>query len=146
MNRLPRHVPYAIVAILFGAAGALVGQVLLPPPGPAESELHTVLHQNLGLDNSQTRRIDALEREFETRRGLLEADLRADNASLAAAIRLEHGYGPHVAGAIDASHHAMGQLQKATLEHIFAMRAVLRPDQAARYDAAIERALTQPSR
>jgi hypothetical protein len=40
---------------------------------------------------------------------------------------------------------AMGELQKATLRHVFAMRAVLRPDQAARFDAAISKALTRPA-
>jgi hypothetical protein len=40
----------------------------------------------------------------------------------------------------------MGQLQKETLQHIFAMRGVLRPDQAAQLDAAIVKALTQPAR
>jgi hypothetical protein len=37
---------------------------------------------------------------------------------------------------------AMGQLQKETLEHIFAMRALLRPDQVAKFDAAVVKALT----
>ncbi len=40
----------------------------------------------------------------------------------------------------------MGQLQKETLEHIFAMRGVLRPDQAARFDQAVVKALTAQER
>ena len=68
--------------------------------------------------------------------------MRADNAKLAAAIENEHGYGTEVAAAIDQSHMAMGQLQKETLEHIFAMRALLRPDQVAKFDAAVVKALT----
>ena len=39
----------------------------------------------------------------------------------------------------------MGEMQKITLEHIFAMRSVLRPDQAARFDAAVVKALTVKS-
>jgi hypothetical protein len=31
----------------------------------------------------------------------------------------------------------MGALQKETLQHLFAMRGVLRPDQQARFDAAL---------
>ena len=72
--------------------------------------------------------------------------MRADNQRLAAAIAAEHGYGPKVAQAVDRSHQVMGQLQKETLQHMFAMRAVLRPDQAAQFDAAVVRALTQPAR
>ena len=37
---------------------------------------------------------------------------------------------------------AMGELQKATLSHVFAMRAVLRPDQAAVFDERIAATLT----
>jgi hypothetical protein len=40
----------------------------------------------------------------------------------------------------------MGTLQKETLQHIFAMRAVLRPDQARQFDAAVVKALTEPTR
>jgi hypothetical protein len=36
----------------------------------------------------------------------------------------------------------MGELQKETLQHIFAMRAVLRPDQTSKFDAAVVKALT----
>ena len=51
--------------------------------------------------------------------------------------------GPQVAAAVDSSHKAMGELQKVTLEQIFAMRRVLRPDQAARFDATVVKALTE---
>jgi nickel and cobalt resistance protein CnrR len=40
----------------------------------------------------------------------------------------------------------MGDLQKETLEHIFAMRAVLRPDQAAKFDQTVVKALTAKER
>jgi hypothetical protein len=38
----------------------------------------------------------------------------------------------------------MGALQKATLEHVFAMRAILRPDQQARFDEVVSESLAQP--
>ena len=65
---------------------------------------------------------------------------------LAEAIEAEHSYGPKVAAAVDRSHEAMGRLQKETLSHIFAMRQLLRPDQAARFDAAVTKALTDEGR
>ena len=49
---------------------------------------------------------------------------------------------PRVTAAVDHFHVAMGDLQKATIEHIFAMRAVMRPDQAARLDRTVVKALT----
>lgn len=136
---------FALIALTaFGAAigGALIGRTWIAPPPPVESELHRLLHQDLKLDSDQDRRIEAIERQYALRRQALELELRSDNARLASAIEAEHGYGPQVATAVEASHHAMGELQKVTLEHIFAMRGVLRPDQAARFDQAVVRALT----
>ena len=128
----------------FGAAigGVLIGRAWIMPPVPAESELHEVLHKDLRLDDLQKQQIEQIERKYALRRQSLELELRSDNARLASAIETEHGYGPLVASAVDASHKAMGELQKVTLEHIFAMRSVLRPDQAARFDAAVVKALT----
>lgn len=136
------------MALAFGAAlgGAFIGRTFIKPPPPVESELHRVLHEQLNLDAAQDARVEAIERQFAVRRQALELELRADNASLAAAIETEHGYGPQVAAAVDRSHHAMGELQKATLEHIFAMRSVLRPDQAGKFDNAIVKALTAKAR
>ena len=85
-------------------------------------------------------------KRFAVRRQALELELRADNAGLAAAIEAERGYGPQVSAAVDRSHQAMGQLQKETLEHIFAMRKVLTPTQAAKFDEAIVKALTGKER
>lgn len=136
---------FGLIALLaFGGAlgGAFIGRMWINPPKPVESEIHRLLHDQLDLDAAQKQRIAAIEQGFATRRHALETELRADNARLAAAIQAEHGYGPAVREAVDRSHMAMGELQKATLEHIFAMRAVLRPQQAAQFDASVVKALT----
>ncbi len=137
-----------VVALVFVAAvaGVVLGRQVLPPKLHAGSELHTVLHDQLSLDDNQERRLHELERSFAVRRRALEQEMRAENAQLAEAIAVEHGNGPRVAAAVDASHRTMGTLQKETLAHIFAMRALLRPDQAARFDAAVTKALTEDAR
>lgn len=140
---------FALAMLLaFGAAigGAFIGRTWVAPPPQPESELHQVLHEQLDLDQAQQAKIESIEGQFAIRRQALELELRSDNAQLAEAIEAEHGYGPRVGAAVDRSHKAMGELQKATLEHIFAMRQVLRPDQAARFDAAIVKALTAGKR
>lgn len=133
-----------MVLFAFGAAvgGVLIGRTWIAPPTPVESELHQVLHEDLKLDSAQEQRIEEIERQYALRRQALELELRSDNARLASAIENEHGYGPQVAAAVDASHKAMGEMQKVTLEHIFAMRGVLRPEQQARFDEAVVKALT----
>jgi Spy/CpxP family protein refolding chaperone len=107
-----------------------------------DSSLHATVHRDLDLTVEQTARIEALEREFAVRRKTLEQEMRAANAELAAAIEAEGQYGPAVTAAVDHFHVAMGDLQKATIEHVFAMRAVLTPEQARKFDRTVVDALT----
>ena len=135
-----------LVAFAAAIAGVLIGRHLVPAPPQPGAELHAVLHRQLSLDPEQERQLEALESAFAVRRRALELEMRAENARLAGAIAAEHGNGPRVAAAVDASHRTMGQLQKETLAHIFAMRELLRPDQAAKFDAAVTKALTEDPR
>lgn len=105
-----------------------------------------MLHDKLTLDVQQHAKLDALEARFSVRRKALELELRADNARLAEAIETEHGFGARVSAAVDACHMTMGRLQKATLEHVFAMRSLLKPDQTVVFDQAVVKALTADAR
>lgn len=142
---LRRYLLVALVAFAAALAAVLCARMWLTPPPRVESQVHSLLHRDLTLDAAQERQLHELEAAFARRREVLEGQMRADNQRLARAIVAEHGYGPQVASAIDRSHQVMGELQKETLQHIFAMRAVLRPDQAAKFDAAVVKALTQPT-
>ena len=142
MIGLRRTLLIALIAFVAAITGAWLGRAVLAPKPVADSELHALLHDQLNLDPAQHAELDSLEAQFAIRRKALELEMRADNAKLAAAIEAEHGYGPQVSQAIDQSHMAMGELQKETLEHIFAMRALLRPGQAAKFDRAVVKALT----
>lgn len=147
--RLNNRASLGLIALLaFGSAlaGVFIGRAWFVPHNPVETELHALLHEKLDLNDGQKARIEQIERQFAPRRQAVELELRGDNARLAAAIQAEHGYGPQVRAAVDRSHAAMGELQKITLEHIFAMRGVLRADQAARFDEAVTRALTARER
>jgi nickel and cobalt resistance protein CnrR len=142
MSNTRRTLMIAVIIFLAALAGVFAGRLLVAPPPPSENGLHTLLHNSLDLDATQHAKLDTLEKQFAMRKQALQLEMRADNAKLAAAIEEEHGYGPKVASAVDQSHIVMGQLQKETLEHIFAMRALLRPDQAARFDTGVVKALT----
>lgn len=135
----------ALAAFLAAIMGVFVGRELFPAQ-TSGSELHEVLHHKLALDSAQQARLQTLEQRFAVQRRALELELRADNARLAEAIEAEHGNGPRVAAAVDRSHAAMGELQKATLAHIFAMRQLLRPNQTAQFDQAVVKALTDEKR
>ena len=99
--------------------------------------LHSVVHEKLDLSDEQDRRLDVIEARFAARRPALETDVRAANRELAAAIAASEGDTPQVQVAVDHFHAAMGDLQKATITHVFEMRAVLTPAQAEVFDAAV---------
>ncbi len=137
-----RLLTIAAIAFLAALAGVLIGRSLAAQRPAQPSALHELLHEDLDLDPQQQARIDQLEKRFAVTRRNLELELKTDNARLADAIQAERGYGPRVTAEVDRSHQAMGLLQKETLAHIFAMRAVLRPDQAEKFDGAVVKALT----
>lgn len=136
----------ALVAFAAAICGVFIGRVIADRPRASETELHALLHNKLELTAQQQVKIDAIEARFAVRRKALDLEMRAANARLAEAIESEHGYGPNVTAAIDHSHVAMGELQKETLEHLFAMRAVLNPEQAKMFDSAVVNALTADAR
>lgn len=142
--QLSRYVLVALVAFGVALGASWLARSLMPAPH-AGGELHVLMHEKLSLDPAQQRQIEGLEAQFAAQRKDLDARLRAANADLAEAMASEHQYGPRVGQAVDRCHMAMGDLQKATLRHVFAMRAVLRPDQAALFDAEVSKALTQPA-
>jgi hypothetical protein len=133
--------PVAFIAALGGSwAGR---ELILEHQRDHGTALHRIIHHDLDLDAGQKAALDRIEAQFAVRRRALEMEMRADNARLAAAIQIEHGTGPQVRAAIDRSHHAMGELQKETVAHVFAMRRLLRPEQAERFDKAVVKALTE---
>lgn len=138
-----RNLTIALIAFVAALLGVFAGRMLAPAQKDAGIDIHAVLHDRLDLDTDQARRLDILEREFAVKRRALEAEMRADNRRLAAAIQAEHRSGPAVEAAIDATHRTMGELQKATLAHVFAMRALLRDDQAVIFDEAVTKALVE---
>lgn len=144
MGRPARYLLVAAVAFVAAFAAVWTAREIGQRRQSDGGELHALMHHKLKLDPAQEAKVEILEKQFAERRRGLDVQLREANAQLAAAIANEHAYGPKVAEAVDRSHVAMGELQKATLSHVFAMRAVLRPDQAGQFDAAVGKALTGP--
>ncbi len=104
--------------------------------------LDEILHRNLGLTPDQEKQIGALEAKFALDRKDLEAQMRAANRNLARALANEHVFGDQAKEAIGRFHVAMASLQEQTIIHVLAMRAVLTPDQAERFDKTVLEALT----
>ena len=108
--------------------------------------LHHIMHEELDLSAAQKARLESIEARFATRRMSLEAEVRMANRELANAIAASEGDSPQVQAAVDHFHVAMGDLQKATIAHVFEMRAVLTPAQARTFDRQVVGALLQEAR
>ena len=128
------------VAFAAGLGGVWLGQAISAST-PHHASLHEAIHRDLDLSAAQRERIEGLEHDFDARRQALEVEMRTANAELATAVREEHGYGPRVTAAIEHCHHVMGELQSATMAHVFAMREVMTPDQQQRFDGIVASAL-----
>lgn len=132
----------AVVAFVASLCGVFAGKHVFVADRPSETEVHKLLHEQLKLSPEQHSKIEALETQHAIRKRAIELEMRAANARLAAAIEAEHGYGTQVTAAVDHIHHVMGEMQKETLQHLFAMRSELTPDQARIFDATVTKALT----
>ena len=90
---------------------------------------HEWLHDELHLTTAQSAALDPIEHAFASRESSLQTKLEQANRDLAQVLREEKSYTPRVAEAVVAVHHHMGELQQASLEHLYEMRRVLTPEQ-----------------
>lgn len=143
--KLPRYQIAAaiLLAALAGSLGAVGAQRWLGPTEP--KTLHDFVHDRIDLEPDQARRLDQLEQRHAAENMRLELAVRRANADLAAAMNNEHEYGPEVGAAIDQVHASMGELQKASVRHVFAMREILNGRQQQQFDEQIARSLTGSS-
>lgn len=131
----------ALITFIAALAGTMVGRSLADIGTEPVNQLHVLLYDELDLTDAQRRNLKLLEADFAKRKAIVERQLGADNAAIANAMEMEHGYGAKVEAAVDRMHGTMGKLQKLTLEHVFAMRQELTPVQARRYDQVVAKLL-----
>lgn len=130
-----------VLALVAGLLGGWLGTTrLLDRRAPGS--VHEIVHHELKLSPDQEKRLEVMEQDFSVRRKAREAELRAANAQLAAAIQSKHSYSPEVVAAVERFHVAMGELQKETVQHVLEMRTVLTPEQARTFDRRVTEALT----
>ena len=145
MTSTVRTIVAVVVLTLFAAAaGAWLGSEYGGHTSHGRS-LDEILHNELALTPEQEKRIAALESKFALDRKDLESQMRTANRELARALEAEHAYGDRAKTAIGQFHTAMAALQEQTIIHIVAMRSVLTPEQAERYDKTIREALSSDS-
>lgn len=133
--------PVLLLTTLSAGAGGWLGARYGLSHAQAPASLNHLLHHELHLDATQRSRLAAMETAYDAQRRTLEQQARAANRELAAALRSEHQYGPQAEQAIAHFSAAMKALQIATVMHVMAMRAVLTPQQAKKFDQTVTTAL-----
>ncbi|WP_301447269.1 periplasmic heavy metal sensor [Comamonas sp.] len=144
-NRLRRFALATIAGALVGVlvAGAVV---MVRHSAPrAETDLHEMLHRAVPLDANEKQILETKEQAFAQRRQDIEKRLRAANGQLADAISSNPSWSPEVEAAIREVEKAAGDLQRATLVHVFEMRAGLKPEHRPAYDNVLVEALRRGS-
>ncbi|HEY0943906.1 MAG TPA: periplasmic heavy metal sensor [Opitutaceae bacterium] len=112
-------------------------------PSPLSTDAHEWLHAELDLTPEQRKAIEPIELRFAAKERLMNQQMREANHELALAIGRGKAYSPEVASAVEKIHHIMGELQKASIEHVFEMRQVLTPKQGDKLLSLAQRALDQ---
>lgn len=98
--------------------------------GDEQPDFHAWMHAHLDLTPEQHGTLEPIEAEFETQRLKLKAEVRAAGQTLADTISSSQENDPALEDALQKLNKAQGDLQRATLEHFFAMKRYLRPAQA----------------
>lgn len=95
---------------------------------PAQNA-HEWLHTALKVTPAQHTALEPIEAQFAQQNRMHREQLQAANHELAQAIRRARPDSPEIAAAIKKIHIHMEEMQQASIDHLFKMRAVLTPEQ-----------------
>ncbi len=109
-------------------------------------DTHGYLHNQLNTTDEQDKKLVEVEKQFQQRRQYLEESIRLANMELADSIKKYDSYSPQVQQAVDKIHKFMGELQKTTLVHLFAMKPILNKEQNQELQRLITDALYENAR
>jgi Spy/CpxP family protein refolding chaperone len=130
MKPFYRDLRLAIIVALIAFAACWGNNAWLFPSHPApQRDSHVWLHDKLGITSEQDNKLHPIEERFTNRKKEIEARIREANRALGTAIMEDKRYSDRVKAGVDAIHHAQGELQKATMEHLFEMQTALTPEQ-----------------
>jgi nickel and cobalt resistance protein CnrR len=100
--------------------------------GGSEQAFHDWMHQHLGLNAEQGRRLEPFELKFEAERQRLRGEIEAVGRELAAAVSAASAMTPESEALLRRLNEAQAQLQRAALQHFYEMKEHLNPAQQAK--------------
>jgi Spy/CpxP family protein refolding chaperone len=118
-----------VVVAFVAVAACFVTFRFLVPLRVNSVPTHEWIHQQLNLTADQIIALEPIEEQFQQRKDELLAQIRSANKELAQAIKENQVYSTRVSAAIEKIHRAQGELQEATLRHVFNMKATLTSEQ-----------------
>jgi Spy/CpxP family protein refolding chaperone len=98
-------------------------------PG-SEADFHQWMHDRLEITPDQHAALEPFEHAFETERERLRAEIAKAGRDLAEGVRKGDPASPEIEDALTRLNAAQAELQRATLDHFFAMKRHLDPAQA----------------
>ena len=108
------------------------------------ADAHHWIHTQIGLTAEQENQLVPIEQRYDEQRRHWSELIRVANTELAQAVLADEGDSPRVRAALAKIQEAQGQLQDATLRHVFEMKPVLRPEQYSKLLNLTANALSQP--
>lgn len=145
MSNLGKLALLLILVAIVAASACWTTSHLFGQQAPLPADYHHWLHTQLGITADQDKALDKEEERFATQRKELVDAIKKDNVELAAAMAQDRAYSPHVQATVEKIHHAQSALEEATLQHIFAMKPILSPEQFDKLLKLTSEALNSPS-
>jgi Spy/CpxP family protein refolding chaperone len=144
MSGLGKLALLLVLVAIVAAASCWTTSHLLVQRTPQPNDFHHWLHTQLGITADQDKALEQEEDRFAAKRKDLVETIQKDNAELAAAMAQDREYSPRVQAAVEKIHHAQSALEEVTLEHIFAMKPILSPEQFDKLLKLTSEALNSP--
>lgn len=121
---------FFLVVILLAASTSYFIQFYEKKTGTkSATEAHDWIHKQLQLTPEQEEKLKPIEKKWAEQKKHLTELMRLTNMELAQNILEDKTYSTKVATAVEKIHAAQGELQKATLQHVFEMKKVLTSEQ-----------------
>ena len=119
----------ALVAAVACAACWFTARYLNRTVHTEKGDAHAWVHAQLGITPEQEKALDPIEQRYSEQKKHYGEMLRIANAELGKAILEDRSDSERVKVAVARIHQAQGELQNATLQHIFEMKSALTPQQ-----------------
>ncbi len=139
MNNASKSAVFVIVLSFFaGVVGIILGHEYIMPNTNKSLGLHDKIHKELVIEADKDEKLHRLELEFARNKTTLEKRMKQANQKLSRAIKQYHQMSPEVIAAKQEYIQTLDELQTLTIEHIFAMRALLSEKQAEKFDEIVQ--------